>query len=332
MSVVISCPESKYKKEERLKLLFDNLEAWVRSKALMKLCQLFGGDPQNLKDKEFHEVLQWLLNFSEVWNKRNKQKEIVERMFLENTEFMQLHEKDILSYVRELGLIGKVEIEEDKKDDIRYILPLGGARYTCLHRPLMAKKIIDKYEIKNATIVGLTVIRPLNQKEFEAARTYSEKAENEYELMCSGIEKAFNVNVYDESVVENENVFLSFANRGYKYENEMIYVVAAPSSDPNRRGTTVDTYEFFFNNFECNPGDKIVLVTSQIYTGVQLLQFIPYALEKGVNVEIVGVDDEISGTGLSKTVNYLQEIRGTIDLIYKFYMRYGAKENEIRTC
>lgn len=318
----INCPDCNLEKEERITKFFDHLERWMHSDALLALIELFGGNVQVLKAKEdFKSYLEWILEFSEVWNYRKTPEKSIERMFLEDSEFMIKHKDVIIDKVKELGLIGKVALEDVY--NVRYVLPLGGARYTCLHRPLMSKKMIEKYQLKNATVVGVTGIRPLNEGEIEIARTYSKTALNEYELMCAGIEKTFGVDEYREKEEENENIFLKTFLRKYENKDEKgIFVLAAPSSDPKRRANTVDTYSFFFENFPCEKGDKIVLVTSQIYVGVQLLQFMPFAIEKELNVEIVGVDDEISGNGLSKPVNYLQELRGTIDLIDQLYRKY----------
>lgn len=320
MKTDIICPSAELNRNERIKLLFSNLDEWMQSEAMISLIEIFGGDIQELNGKKNrHELISWLKQFTEIWDQRSNGK--LERMFLEDTEFMKERQETIIEKVKELGLIGKTNLNNtDLPAD--YILPLGGARYTNLHRPLMAKKIIDKYGWHNSKIVGLSGIRPLNEMEMEAARSYSDDATNEYELMCAGIEKAFGVKGISVKETRNDNVFLTSCVK--EFDNN-IFVIAAPSSNPERRANSVDTYKFFFQTFKCREGDRIILVTSQIYVGVQLLQFVPLALEYGVDVDSVGVDNEISGTGLSKTVNYLQEIRATINLIDMLFSKYEDK-------
>lgn len=331
MSKYIICPDCNMGKEERIEKIFLNLEEWMRSDEMMSLVKLFGGNVQELKkEKYLGRYIKKLKDFSKVWDMRNGGS--IERMYLENSKFVSENEAEIMKNIRELGFIGKTKLD-DCKTPINYILPLGGARYTCLHRPQMSKKIIEKYNVKDVTVVGLTGMRKLGEKDKEAAITYPNGAGaaalNEYELMCAGFEQTFDVENYNEEIKHNQNENLKEAKRKYltdKNDVKGIFVLAAPSKDPEkRRANTVDTYEYFFEEFACAKGDKVVLVTSQIYVGVQLLQFIRFAIEKEIDVECIGVDDEIGGPGLSKAVNYLQEINGTLNRIDELYEIYGEK-------
>ena len=143
MSKYIICPDCSMGKEERIEKIFLNLEEWMRSDEMMSLVKLFGGNVQELKkEKYLGRYIKKLKDFSKVWDMRNGGS--IERMYLENSKFVSENEAEIMKNIRELGFIGKTKLD-DCKTPINYILPLGGARYTCLHRPQMSKKLIEKY-------------------------------------------------------------------------------------------------------------------------------------------------------------------------------------------
>lgn len=67
--------------------------------------------------------------------------------------------------------------------------------------------------------------------------------------------------------------------------------------------------------FSVVEGNRILLVTSDIYAPVQLLKFIPIALERNIYVDCVGVNGNMMGNSFNKPSNYCQEIKATINVI-----------------
>ena len=74
--------------------------------------------------------------------------------------------------------------------------------------------------------------------------------------------------------------------------------------------------------FDVKKEDRILLVTSSIYVPFQLLLFMDLAIEYGFEVDCIGSDMVVQGNKLSKSSNYLQEIKSTIDVIYKLSNKY----------
>ena len=64
---------------------------------------------------------------------------------------------------------------------------------------------------------------------------------------------------------------------------------------------------------------RILLVTNCIYQPRQLLNFMMLALKYGIEVDCVGFKQTKI---LSKTTNYLQELKATIDTIKVFCEKY----------
>lgn len=315
----IQCPGYHDDLTVRKKELISNLDAWITSDALLRLIGLFHGDVSSFEKMDIKSYRKNAVLCSKIWDYRKKNN-AAERMFLKNDSFIEENKEEILKCAEELGFIGKCETKDQK--EAAYILPLGGARFTNLHRPIMAKKILDEKQW-NSKVIALTGIRPLQEMELESVRTYS-GGNNEYEVTCDGMRAAFGVRLNSKRIMENENIFLQ--EYYCSSEDENIGIVAAPSSDPKRRANSIDTYRYFFDKFSCKKGDRIVLVTSAIYVPVQMAQFIPFALENHIEADIVGVDEVINGERYSKEVNYLQEVKATLDCMERLYQKYDKED------
>lgn len=151
----------------------------------------------------------------------------------------------ILETARELGLMGG----ELPKESMDYVLPLGGARLTNYTRPQMAKQILDLNENRATKIVALTGKRPIDEIEISFLKEYAPMAKTEYEAMCGGIEKVFEIEKCDylETKYVTNNINLQWSIREYtgRKRGNDIFVLAAPSSEPDRRANSYDTFLFF---------------------------------------------------------------------------------------
>ena len=54
------------------------------------------------------------------------------------------------------------------------------------------------------------------------------------------------------------------------------------------------------------------------------MKFMELAIKKNIQVDCIGVDLSIGGKSSLQAVNYLQEIKGTIDAIWKLKELYFA--------
>ena len=165
--------------------------------------------------------------------------------------------------------------------------------------------------------MALTGMRPINDIEKESLETYAPFAKTEYEAICCGIEKAFNLSkgLYSETLHSNDNINMAWAERVYDCDKRMISVLSAPSSDPDRRANSMDTFEFFLKRYEQKEGAKLLLVTSAIYVPFQLMKFTDLALEKGLYVDCIGNRSYDHSPTVLNTASYLQELKATINAI-----------------
>ena len=313
MSIRISCPYKNESKEKRIADLFQSISEWIYSSDLLSLINLYDGNiPAGLSLKEY---IGWLNNFTEIWDYRKKQADGGERWNIKESSFVDAKQNEIMRFIENLGLTNITEPEFTPN----YILPLGGARLTNLHRPMMARYVIDQYSLNNISVVALAGSRPIHEIEKPYVSQYAPNADTEYDAICKGMETAFGLSEnYEEDYIENNNVNLQSSMRKYKdrYKESCFYVSAAPSSDPARRANSLDTFKYFLKRFSINSDDTILLTTSCIYVPFQLLKFMELAIETGAIVDCIGVNTSISQSSLVKPIHYLQEIKSTINAIY----------------
>ena len=71
----------------------------------------------------------------------------------------------------------------------------------------------------------------------------------------------------------------------------------------------------------------MLLVTSCIYVPFQFLKFMSIALDKDLYIDCVGVSSSQPGVQFSKTSNYLQETKATIDAMKMLADKYLYKSD-----
>ena len=316
----ITCPPSNISKELRIRQLFENIEVWCRSEALSDLFSEFNITiDQNLDLKSYIEYIS--THASRLWDFR-KQTSSGQRWDVSDSGEIESKADFIFASARKLGL---ADITEPVfRPD--YILPLGGARLTNLLRPQMARYVIDENDWSDLTVVALSAYRPKMEIDEPYYSEYAPDALTEYDAICRGIEKAFDLKRdYEEKISGGDILYARSTIRHYTsgYKGCDIYAMAAPSPEPEKRwANSRDNYEFFLKHFNIKPGDKILLTTSCIYVPTQHLRFMDIAIEKGFEVDCIGVTPEIQGSSFNKPSNYLQEIKSTIDAIYDLSCRY----------
>lgn len=326
------CPQPKSDKADRVKKLIVQIDRWTRSEDIKKLLVMFGGIPKFADVPDLESRLQGLVKFSEKWDFRSIQKEKVltgekevARWLLMDDEFIKKNSEEILDAAENLGLIN---VREPLYDHYDYILALGGARFTNLHRCQMAA-LVAKEKQMNCKIIALGSMRPISDSERYAIDTYAPSASTEFDAMHAGMCIALNDGedmLYTEEKHEDINVNISWNVRKYDLDYKGIsecYLIAAPSSNPSRRANSADAYEFFFKHFHPKEGSRILLCTSSIYAPYQHVRFFEYDIEYNIQSDVVGVDRFITDAMvLSKPVNYLQEMRATLMSMNYFVGKY----------
>ncbi|WP_415980086.1 hypothetical protein [Faecalicoccus pleomorphus] len=334
-TVRLICPNTDLPKETRINMIFDNFNQWLNVDEFQELVKLFGGCIDS--KVEVFSKLEYLKNdFIDIWDYRKHQKEAktkegeAARWLLQNDK-ITLDNKDLIySCSKKLGLIG---IDESIIKNPDYILPLGGARMSNLRRCELAKNIASKAN-KPVAIIALSGMRPISDSEKEATNSYAPNAKTEYDVICKGMKTAFsNITSENETQSINPNPNLSYSIKEFYTENvngNYLSAIAAPSTDPSRRANSADCFQFFFEKFHIKKGSKIINCTSQIYCTYQQVKSMQYAIEHDVQFDTIGFPFYLNKvkpnpsdiSSLSKPVNYLQEIKATIDAMYEFMIMY----------
>ena len=315
---LLTCPDIHKRREDRINELSESVAKWIYSAPFHELVKLFGGTV--LTNEPLREQIKYYNQFADVWDYRRKRADGGERWMIQEDAFLSKHKAAVMEKMSLLGL--RDVVEPSKRPD--YILPLGGARMANLDRCVTAHEVCMKYQGENIPVVALTGMRSINDIERTSLEQYAPEAQTEYEAMCGGMMKAFGLvkSSYEERINKNNNVNLAWAERRYYNDQRQIHILSAPSSDPERRANSMDTFEFFINRYKIEPESRILLVTSCIYVPYQLMKFTDLAIAKNFYVDCIG---NKQNTGLPSVLNvasYLQELKATINAIYVLSERY----------
>ena len=326
----LQCPDCNRDKNERINEILKQIDLWTVSDELRKLMEIFNAD-KNILAENIKERLQSLVRFSEQWDYRRIQRESVTtreneaaRWLLKDDAFIEENKDLILSSAEALGLI---DVTEPVYDSYDYILILGGARYSNLHRAREAAHIVKTKNISGSKIIGLGSMRPISESERETVDTYAPGADTEFDAMEAGLKDAFDTGeVYKEDKYDDDNINLSWRIKYFKDNDNRneILLMAAPSLDADRRANSADTYEFFFNHFRPEKGSRILICTSSIYIPYQHMKFFENDIRYDVQSDMIGARTYLyTDAVLSKPVNYLQEIRAAIMAMADFTVKFA---------
>ena len=319
-TIRIICPKCGNTKENRVKELFQQIEIWCYSDTLLSLFNEFGIHIDPDHDLKAHiDIIHE--HASDLWDFRKKTTS-GQRWDVDDSPEIKEKKEIILNAADVLGLTDITD-PVTKPD---YILPLGGARMTNYLRPKMSRSLIDDHNWNGLSVVALSTYRPKAEIDAPYYEKYAPDAANEYDAMCRGLEKTFDIPAdYDEEISGGDLLYACSTIRKYKnkYKNCTISALSAPSPEPEKRwANSRDAYKFFLKQFSVKPGCRILLNTSCIYVPSQFLRFLDLAIDNGFEADCVGVSAKIQGSSFSKPSNYLQEIKSTIDSIYSLSCRY----------
>jgi len=293
------------------------IEEWARSTALADLVRLSGGEVP--VDLALVELLGWLQEFSAAWDFRGGK----ERNLFEARALDPATDKAIKDDAAALGLIGGGVRPQGRYE---HVLILGGLARACLARPLAAAQVLNGGGIEAGAVTALGGFRELRGDEVgmveqvapEQAGTQA--VDDEFDAMDVGVRLAFGLGAPDdERGMRAESAYGSWRVHEYTTGAGLpVFVVAAPSSEPEaRRTNTGDSYEWFATDLAgLRSGQRLLLVTSDIYVPYQHADALRIlGLPFGVEVETMGIQPGDLDPRLEQSFSadaYLQEVRSTI--------------------
>jgi hypothetical protein len=322
-NLVLACPSVSDKRIDAYK---SSVQNWLRTPSLNKLVQVFGEEPP--KNVDLLSLANWYLRFSECWDFRGRQNGAYDMKVGEGARWL-LSNDDLLEEQRALALsaafdLGLCNNDIPSRNEFDYVWVLGGAKLSCLLRSRLAARTIQQMTDSPKAVVLLASTRPIGDAERDATNTYAPDAQTEFDLFVAAAETEFCVSsdFEEECYNDNENVNSSWIIRKYPTTSCNVFVIAAPSSEPDkRRANSADTYEFFFERFNVSEGSSILLTTSQIYVPYQHTEAVrTIAIPHNIYLDTIGFLPEWGGKlqGMNEPSNYLQEIRSTIQAINRF--------------
>jgi hypothetical protein len=312
--------------EQRIKRMYESIDAWLRSPALSALVNCFDATlPSTLSTVDLGA---WLLGFSETWDYRQQQQRHGgARWEVDDASLTPARRQMAKEAASKLGLIGQ-EIPGQRMYDVVWVL--GGARLSCLLRSRLAARLLTEHGLQCGMLALLSSARRIAETERQATDTYAPEAQTEFDVMNKGAERAFGLppTFTEERCDDTGHPNSSWIIRTYEKQKSLppLFSLSAPSSRPYPQpANSADTYTFFFEHFSIPSGATLLLITSQIYVPYQQLEAIrTIALPQHVVVETVGFPLEWGGNlqGMLGASNYLQEIRSTIQSANRFFRAF----------
>lgn len=300
------CPPLSLSQAERRANIIWQVEEWFRSDAMSTLLQALGRD-QAFSGNDI--ILQAADFFSNYDFRQGK-----ERAAIGENPTLNSKKAELLQAYRDLGMVDNTTPSISNPD---YIFILGGANNANLTRTLKAKAICDLQETPG-TIAALSGFRVLTAAEREKKKPYS-KGETEFDVLSDIISSSFGLDTFQERFFPNENINMQACVRVFdkEYKGKSIELYAAPSSDPERRANTRDTFTFFLEEKKVEPGQSLVFVSNSPYANYQFLALADIAIDHRLLFDIVG-DDSIFSPASLKVTTYLQEVKATSDCAKNF--------------
>ena len=326
MAKLIKCPGIELSESERIDNIVSQFDQWIHTKELIDIIALFSKDNVPY-DADFYTYVNWLKEFVKVWDYRGKQRTAKTsegenaRWLIRGDDFINSQAEKIIGAAMALGMISNDQtyLAPD------YILPLGGTINSNYLRNQQAKKSCDEVPT-TPRIVCLTTMRVLSDSERQKSQNlyFTDDCVYEFDSMCKAAEALYGVSpsFYEKRFV-HEDPDRTWVIREYsdRYCGSPVLVIAAPSSDPdNRRANSADCFEFFFQRFQISEGTKLLNATGDLYCPYQQIRALSYAIRYNVEFDSVGYHVKV------EPVNYLQEMKATVDAMYDFLKEFRHEQ------
>lgn len=234
--------------------------------------------------------------------------------------------------------LGLVAPTKPTRSEYRHAAVLGGGGRTPLLRARYLEELIEKQGVQPGGVWMLGSPRPIEEgTERLATDTYAQGAVDEFDLMCAAAEAAFEATdpttrldcgcaddrepcpvwaqrMADRGVDASRIVTTAPElqhTRHCTYRSSRvgpIDVLSAATGNPPKRPNTADTYEFLGSAARHQPGDRALIVTTQVFypfQGFDALRML--TLPCGLMTETVGFGGELSDRPNTAEFN-LQEL------------------------
>ena len=289
--------------------VIEEIDGWASSDAMARLVDVFGG----MLTGTGTELLTYLEKFSaQHWDFRGG----AERNLGAAPQFSAAQVNETERACLGLGLAS-----EDLPSRPRYdtVLMTGGMVRAGIVKPRFVRELL-RGGTDVGSIVFVGAFRPFAGDESQTAARLGVSGDGEFDAMVAGMDGAFGP-LGKPEVVESitENPFLSWRQLTWQRGDITLRVVAAPSSHPDRRANTVDTFRFWVEHHSSRE-QSVLIVTTPIYVPYQGAVAVDVlGLGHGLTVETVAVSATASDLGeLSqefRTEHKLQELRSAIRAI-----------------
>ncbi|MHB1171716.1 MAG: hypothetical protein ACYCZY_04340 [Lacisediminihabitans sp.] len=285
------------------------IDGWAGSAAMAALVEAFGG---SVAGRRGRQLLVYLDDFSAAhWDFRGGR----ERNLAAEVPLPASQERQALASAAALGLAGRYEPQHRSYDTI---LMTGGMIRAGIVKPRFVRELLDT-GLAARKVVFLGGFRPFAGDELELADVFGVAGANESDAMVRGMELTFGPlgdPVVEGSVTESSNA--SWRSCSWVARGVTLSVLAAPSSEPQRRrANSADTYRFWAEHHRQPDERSVLVVTTPIYVPYQGTGAVEIlGLEYGLAVETVGVSASAGDLGEHSQVflpqHHLQEIRSAI--------------------
>lgn len=281
---------------------------WAASEPMRRIVDAFGGSTLGVSGGE---LLGWLDDFSaRHWDFRGGR----ERNLASTPRFTSAQDEAVRLAAPQLGLAPSTP--SAKHYDVA--LMTGGMVRAGVVKPRYLRELMDA-GLSVDSVVFLGGFRPFAGDEAAVARRLGIAGDNEFDAMQAGLVRVFELSGTPQRESEGkpgENA--SWLQHSWHRDGVEFSVLAAPSSEPDRRrANTDDTYRFWAGLRRPNGQKSVLVVTTPPYVPYQAAGAVEVlGVECGLSVETVGVSVQASDLGeLTQqfaTQHYLQEIRSAI--------------------
>ena len=282
------------------------VRSWIEHPALRRLVEADGG---TWPDGDLPKVIDALVDFSTVWDRRNGESRLI---FKEGDE-SRTDERGRLIYhaVEQLGLLNPAPPATSNPD---YLLILGGLATGVEPRVRYAADLLASGRVRTAHVAALASFREIYPKEQAAAERYAPSAQFEIDLFTAILGQAFPGGGEWEAELSGDPVQqprLAEARRIRPGEPKLSTYASRSLRPESRIANTADTYIQFANDVGIGDGSHILIITSTIYRPFQHMDAVRVLGTLGATVETAGVPP--AGSAISHPPSaFLQEVRSTI--------------------
>lgn len=221
-----------------------------------------------------------------------------ERNLADRPEFSSTQAEEINAAADELGL---TETLPPRRREYDAVVMTGGMVRAGIVKPRHLRELYDGDLVwKEGIFLG--GFRPFAGDEVELAPILGVDGNNEFDAMSVGMRQAFALGVPDSTrgfdpATRSQPTAADWREESWAWNGRMLRVIAAPSSEPQRRrANTADTYRFWASRAEGI--ESVLIVTTPIYVPYQGAAAIEVlGIECGFSVETVAVSATASDLG-----------------------------------